>query len=101
MLKNNYYFLKKIALKFGGVKYISYLCIKKRNKQTIKSKSIMKRFLINFKEVSYGVVEVFAETEEEARVLAEEYDDASTLIVNKSELKLGEVVEEEDIEFNL
>ena len=31
----------------------------------------MKRFLIQFKEVSYGVVEVFAETEEEAKELAE------------------------------
>ena len=27
----------------------------------------MKRFLIAFKEVSYGVVEVFAENEDEAR----------------------------------
>lgn len=56
----------------------------------------MKRFLINFKEVSYGVVEVFAENEDEARELAECYD--GDLIVNKSELELGEVVLEEDVE---
>lgn len=58
----------------------------------------MKRFLIKFKEVSYGVVEVFAENEEEARVLAEEYDADSTLMVNTSELELGELVEVEDID---
>lgn len=56
----------------------------------------MKRFLINFKEVSYGVVEVFAENEEEARELAESYD--GDLLVNDSYLELGEVVLEEDAE---
>lgn len=63
----------------------------------------MKRFLIKFKEVSYGVVEVFAENEDEARVIAEEYDTDSTLLVNSSELELGELVSEEDIdeEYNL
>lgn len=58
----------------------------------------MKRFLINFKEVSYGVVEVFAENEDEARELAKEYDADSTLLVNSSELELGELVSEEDID---
>lgn len=56
----------------------------------------MKRFLINFKEVSYGVVEVFAENEEEARELAEDYE--GDLMVNKSYLELSEVVLEEDAE---
>jgi hypothetical protein len=58
----------------------------------------MKRFLINFKEVSYGVVEVFAENEDEARELAESYDTFSTLMTNTSELELGELVSEEDID---
>jgi hypothetical protein len=46
----------------------------------------MKRFLIGFKEVSYGVVEVFAETEEEEREIAEcegvRYVDNSTIELN-------------------
>lgn len=54
----------------------------------------MKRFLIEFKEVSYGVVEVFADNEEEARELAEDYE--GDLMVNKSELELYDVVLEED-----
>lgn len=56
----------------------------------------MKRFLINFEEVSYGVVEVFAENEDEARELAEGYE--GDLMVNKSYLNLGEIVSEEDID---
>lgn len=56
----------------------------------------MKRFLINFKEVSYGVVEVFAENEEEARELAQDYE--GDLMVNNSYLELSEVVLEEDVE---
>jgi hypothetical protein len=55
----------------------------------------MKKFLINFKEVTYGVVEVFAENEDEARDLAEtdgmRYED-------NSEMELGELVSEEDID---
>jgi hypothetical protein len=55
----------------------------------------MKKFLINFKEVTYGVVEVFAENEDEARELAEtdgmRYED-------NSEMELGELVSEEDID---
>lgn len=54
----------------------------------------MKRFLIEFKEVSYGVVEVFAENEEEARELAQDYE--GDLMVNNSELELYDVVLEED-----
>ena len=55
----------------------------------------MKKFLFNFKEVTYGVVEVFAETEDEAREMAEtdgmRYED-------NSEMELGELVSEEDID---
>ena len=56
----------------------------------------MKRFLIEFKEVSYGVVEVFAENEEEARELAQDYE--GDLMVNNSELELHNVVLEEDVD---
>lgn len=55
----------------------------------------MKRFLIEYKEVSYGVVEVFAKTEEEARELAE---CEGTLMVNKSEMELFNVEKVEDID---
>jgi hypothetical protein len=55
----------------------------------------MKKFLIKFKEVSYGVVEVIAENEDEAREIAEtdgmRYED-------NSEMELGELVSEEDID---
>lgn len=55
----------------------------------------MKKFLIEFKEVSYGVIEVFAENEDEAREIAEtdgmRYED-------NSELELCELVSEEDID---
>lgn len=56
----------------------------------------MKRFLIEFKEVSYGVVEVFADNEEEARELAQDYE--GDLMTNKSELDLFDVVLEEDVD---
>lgn len=55
----------------------------------------MKRFLIEYKEVSYGVVEVFAESEEEARELAE---CEGTLMVDKSEMELFNVEKVEDID---
>ena len=55
----------------------------------------MKRFLIEFKEISYGVVEVFAENEEEARDIAECEGDR---FVNKSYIELGAVQTEEDID---
>ena len=55
----------------------------------------MKRFLINFKEVSYGVVEVFAENEDEARYLAET---DGMRYENNSELELGELVSVKDID---
>lgn len=55
----------------------------------------MKKFLFNFKEVTYGVVEVFAENEDEAREMAEtdgmRYED-------NSEMELCELVSEEDID---
>lgn len=55
----------------------------------------MKKFLIEFKEVSYGVIEVFAENEDEARDIAEtdgmRYEDGS-------DLELGKLVSEEDID---
>lgn len=55
----------------------------------------MKRFLIGYKEVSYGVIEVFAETEEEAREIAECDGD---YMVNKSFVDLEEIVSVEDID---
>ena len=55
----------------------------------------MKRFMISFKEISYGVVEVFAETEEEAREIA---DSEGTRFVDSSTLELGTVENEEDID---
>lgn len=55
----------------------------------------MKRFLIEFKEVSYGVIEVFAENEEEAREIA---DSEGTRFVDDSEMELGKVTNEEDID---
>ena len=55
----------------------------------------MKRFLIEFKEVSCGVIEVFAENEEEAREIA---DSEGTRFVDDSEMELGEVTNEEDID---
>ena len=55
----------------------------------------MKKFMISFKEVSYGVVEVFAETEEEAREIA---DSEGTRFVDSSTMELGTVEQEEDIE---
>ena len=61
----------------------------------IEGDNIMKRFLISFKEVSYGVVEVFAETEEEAREIA---DSEGTRFVDSSTLEVGTVEKEEDIE---
>ena len=55
----------------------------------------MKKFLFNFKEVTYGVVEVFAENVDESREIAEtdrmRYED-------NSELELCELVQEEDID---
>lgn len=55
----------------------------------------MKKFLIEFKEVTYGVIEVFAENEDEAREIAEtdgmRYGD-------NSNLELGKLVSEEDID---
>ena len=55
----------------------------------------MKKFLIQFKEVSYGVVEVFAETEEDARELAE---CEGNRMVDSSEMELYGVEFEEDID---
>ena len=55
----------------------------------------MKKFLIEYKEVSYGAIKVFAETEEEAREIAEtegmRYED-------DSEMVLGKVVYEGEID---
>ena len=55
----------------------------------------MKRFMIVFKEVSYGVVEVFAENEDEAREIAECEGDR---FVNKSYMELGEIEKVETLE---
>ena len=55
----------------------------------------MKKFVIEYKEVSYGAIAVFAETEEEAREIAEtegkRYED-------DSEIVLGKVSYEEEID---
>ncbi len=55
----------------------------------------MKKFLIEFKEVSYGVIEVFAETEDEARDIA---DSEGTRFVDDSDLELGNVTDEEEVD---
>ena len=54
----------------------------------------MKKFLIEFKEVSYGVIEVFADSEEEARNIAE---CEGIRNVHDSELELWSA-QEEDID---
>jgi hypothetical protein len=54
----------------------------------------MKRFFIEFKEISYGVVEVYAETEEEAREIA---DSDGTRHIKDSTLELGAISGEQDI----
>ena len=54
----------------------------------------MKRFVIEFKEVSYGVVEVYAGTEDEARAIA---DSEGLRYVAKSEMTLGSVQNKEEI----
>ena len=56
----------------------------------------MKRFLIEFEEVCRGVIEVFAEDEDEAREIAEDEGDR---IINKSSIELGNVQSVEDINF--
>lgn len=57
--------------------------------------NIMKRFFIEFKKISYGVVEVYAETEEEAREIA---DSDGTRHVKDSTLELGAISGQQDIE---
>lgn len=54
----------------------------------------MKKYLIEFKEVCYGVVEVFAENEEQAREIAE---NEGNLMVDKSYFELFNVESVEDI----
>jgi hypothetical protein len=65
-----------------------YLCI------TNLKQEIMKRFFIEFKEISYGVVEVYAETEAEAREIA---DSEGTRHVKDSTLELGAISGQQDI----
>lgn len=55
----------------------------------------MKRFRFEFKEICYGVVDVYAENEDEARELAECEGER---YVNKSDMDLGNLQECEDIE---
>lgn len=55
----------------------------------------MKRFFIEFKEISYGVVEVYAETEAEAREIA---DSDGTRHIKDSTLELGAINGEQDVE---
>lgn len=54
----------------------------------------MKRFLIEFKEISYGIIEVFAETEDEARDIA---NSEGIRYVDDSNFELGKVTDEKDI----
>ena len=49
----------------------------------------MKRFFIEFKEISYGVVEVYAETEAEAREIA---DSEGTRHIKDSILELSPII---------
>jgi hypothetical protein len=51
----------------------------------------MKKFIFNVKEVSIGIVEVFAENEEKARELAENYE--GNLLIKNSNLIVGEVID--------
>ena len=55
----------------------------------------MKRFMIEFEEVCRGVIEVFAEDEDEAREIAECEGDR---FINKSSIELGNVQSVEDID---
>ena len=56
------------------------------------AKKKMKRFLIEVKEVSYGVVEVYARNEAKARELIES-GDYNDFMVDDSEMEIGNVVE--------
>lgn len=56
------------------------------------AKKKMKRFLIEVKEVSYGVVEVYARNEANARELIES-GDYNDFMVDDSEMAIGKVVE--------
>jgi hypothetical protein len=56
----------------------------------------MKRFLIEVKEISYGVVEVYACSEKKAREMVEE-GDYNDFIVDDSEMILGNMVVFEDV----
>ena len=55
----------------------------------------MKRYMIEFEEVCRGVIEVFANDEDEAREIAECEGDK---FINKSFIELGNIQSEEDIE---
>lgn len=55
----------------------------------------MKKFYIEFKEISYGVVEVYAVNEDEARAIA---DSEGLRYEAKSEMTLGSVQNKEEIE---
>lgn len=55
----------------------------------------MKKFTIEFKEISYGVVEVYAENEDEARAIA---DSEGLRHIAKSDMTLGSVQSEEEID---
>jgi hypothetical protein len=59
-----------------------------------KTTDAMKRFSFEFKEISYGVIEIYAENEEEAREFA---DCAGMRFVKDSTLELGAVREQQDI----
>jgi hypothetical protein len=54
----------------------------------------MKQFFIEFKEISYGVVEVYAETEAEAREIA---NIDGTKHIKNSTLELGTICSNKDM----
>ena len=84
--KNNYFFHFRCNI-FGFYPYI-YV-------EEHKTTDAMKLFSFEFKEISYGVVEVYAETEAEAREIA---DSDGTRHIKDSTLELGAINGEQDVE---
>lgn len=80
---NNYYFAKKLK---KDVTFSDFIRIYIEEHKTTDT---MKRFFIEFKEISYGVVEVYAETEEEAREIA---DSDGTRHIKDSILELSPII---------
>ena len=86
--KNNYYFVKFLQKDLVVWKRCCIFVSTNKN-------NTMKRFFIEFKEISYGVVEVYAETEAEAREIA---DSDGTRHIKDSTLELGAISGQQDVE---